>query len=77
MDRIPDIAEQANMRGIYRSTGTGNAVAREASRPTASTQEALAAQGLADRAAGIGDSQATNNYYFKQLRICPRELPTG
>jgi hypothetical protein len=67
MDRIPDIAEQANMRGIYRSTGTGNAVAREASRLTASTQEALAAQGLADRAAGIGDSQATNNYYLNSL----------
>jgi hypothetical protein len=25
MDRIPDIAEQANMRGVFRSTGTGNA----------------------------------------------------
>lgn len=54
---IPNIAEQSNIKGVYRSTGLGNAIAREARNLTAATQEQLAQQKLANQEAytqGLG-----------------------
>lgn len=62
---VPDLAEQANLKGIFRSTGLGNSIAREAGNLAASTSEKLAEQGLADRSANIGDIQNVNNAYLQ------------
>jgi hypothetical protein len=43
---IPDLAEQANTKGIFRSTGFGDSLAREYARLTASTQNQLAQKAL-------------------------------
>lgn len=48
-DSIPDITEAANVKGIYRSTGYGDALARERTRLEAGAQEQLAQQSLSDR----------------------------
>jgi hypothetical protein len=65
MDRIPDIAEQANLKGIFRSTGTGNAVAREAGNLTRDTSHQIALQGLQDREAGLADRAGVNQAYLQ------------
>jgi hypothetical protein len=65
MDRIPDIAEQANLKGIFRSTGTGNAVAREAGNLTRDTSHQIALQGLQDREAGLADMAGVNQAYLQ------------
>lgn len=75
MDRVPELAEQANLQGIFRSTGMGNAIAQEASKLAAATSDQLAQQGLADREANITDKQNVDSAYL-QGRYSPiqREL---
>lgn len=46
---IPEIAEQANLQGVYRSTGFGNALAKRRGELAQDTNAALASQGIADR----------------------------
>lgn len=55
---VPDLAEQANNQGIFRSTGYGNILANKASQLTSATQNQLALQGIQNQnltAAGMGD----------------------
>lgn len=55
---IPDLAEQANTSGIYRSTGFGDILARKYSELTKDTENQLAMQGLSDSekyVSGLGD----------------------
>lgn len=55
---IPQVAEDANTAGIFRSTGYGNALAEKERQLTADTSSQLALQGISDRnltAAGMGD----------------------
>lgn len=54
---IPDLAEQANTAGIYRSTGFGNILAQKYANLTADTQTQLALQGIADRNAYLQQQQ--------------------
>lgn len=46
---IPGLAEDANTKGIFRSTGFGDSLAREFANLTATTDEKLRNQGIADR----------------------------
>lgn len=46
---IPNLAEQANTSGIYRSTGFGDILANKYANLTQDTQQQLAMQGLSDR----------------------------
>ncbi len=51
---IPDLAEQANTKGILRSTGFGDSLARQYTNLTANTQGQLALQGINDRNTLLG-----------------------
>lgn len=44
---IPDLAEQANTKGIYRSTGFGDSLAKEYAKLTADTQNQLGQKAIA------------------------------
>lgn len=54
---IPDLAEQANTSGMYRSTGFGNILAQKYANLTQNTQSALALQGISDRDAYLQAQQ--------------------
>lgn len=54
---LPNLAEQANTSGIYRSTGFGDQLARYYSQLEAQRQNQLALQGLSDREAYLGAQQ--------------------
>ena len=62
---IPGLASQANLQGVYRSTGLGNSIAREAGQLAANTTSDLAQQGVADSYAGIADTQGVDNQYLQ------------
>ena len=61
---VPDLAEQANLSGIFRSTGLGNSIADRAKTLAEETSNQLALQGLNDRSANISDIQGVNNDYL-------------
>jgi hypothetical protein len=52
---IPQVAESANVAGIYRSTGFGDALARERTRLEGDVLNKLALQGVNDRELNIGN----------------------
>lgn len=55
---VPQLAEDANTGGIFRSTGYGEALARKQAQLTSDTSNQLALKGISDRdltAAGMGD----------------------
>ena len=52
---IPSIAEQANLAGIYRSTGFGNALARENADLSAKREFELSRRALEDRELNLAD----------------------
>ncbi len=58
---IPDLAEQANTRGIYRSTGFGDMLANKYANLTQDTQTQLALQGLNDRESYLGQQSNALN----------------
>lgn len=62
---IPQLAEQANLRGIFRSTGLGNSIADRAKTLAADTSSELARQAIADQGANIADIQGVNQDYLQ------------
>lgn len=62
--QVPELAEQANLKGIFRSTGLGNSIGREAGRLAATTSEQLALQGLQDRSANLTDLSNVDQGYL-------------
>jgi hypothetical protein len=76
MDRVPELAEQANLSGVFRSTGMGNAVAREAGNLAAATSEQLGQYGLQQKNANLADTMGTNADYLKG-RYSSLERGTG
>lgn len=58
---IPDLAEQANTAGMYRSTGFGNILAQKYAQLTANTQNQLAQQGISDRESYLQAQQGALN----------------
>lgn len=64
-DQIPELAEQANLKGIFRSTGLGNSIGREASKLAAQTSDELARQSLYNTEQDITDMQGVNQDYLR------------
>jgi hypothetical protein len=75
---IPDLAEQANTAGMYRSTGFGDILARKYAGLTQDTQTQLALQGLSDRNTNIGQTDtAQNNYLSARSGALNRQFSLG
>lgn len=58
MNEVPQLAEQANLKGIFRSTGMGNSVAQKQAILAQQTSSDLQKQSVADEAARVAEQQA-------------------
>lgn len=57
MDTVPALAEQANLKGIFRSTGLGNAISQEQARLARDTSAELSKYNLANEVDRIAELQ--------------------
>ncbi len=60
----PGIMDDLNSRGVFRSSGLGNAFARKEGELSAATSSKLAEQGLADNNANLAENSGIENAYL-------------